>query len=642
MINFEQQICVSFANIDYSFIKKEINSIYRAELRLDLLELSNNEIKEICSSHKRIIATFRYTQSKHEVYLNTLKNAIISGAEYIDIDINTPENIKNELISFAHSFPTKLIISYHNYKDIPDTASLLNIIDEAFDLGADIVKIACMAQQYTDCIRILSLNQTNRPIIALAMGEKGISSRLLAIQLGSPFTFAYHDKATPTANGQLSYSEMISTLKILSKKNPSYYGVIGNPILHSLSPSIFEAGLKQNNINGYYLRILAISANDLKLLFAHGFQGFNITSPFKNNIKSIFDTKTNKEAVNCIIKTDTNYISHNTDTNGVIDTLKMHQIDVSEKNILVIGAGGAAYSVIESLKHFDTKIYITNRTYSKAVELSDKFSANHISFEQITKIIDKIEIIINTISYAIPQILVKLLHKNTIIFDADYRLAPYFDYSQKQNCKYLSGKDWLINQAIPSFSLLTGKSIDYETAKKAIQKPILHSKNRIMLIGLMNVGKTTIGKELAKLLKYKHIDIDKEIEKKQGISITQIFEKYGEEYFRKIESDILNQTIKQENVVISSGGGIVCKETNRNLIKSSCFAIWLFASPNTLSKRDNANKPLLKHGNQELIYQKLLQKRMSHYAECADIMTITENKSISETTNLLFNEIQLI
>ncbi len=97
----------------------------------------------------------------------------------------------------------------------------------------------------------------------------------------------------------------------------------------------------------------------------------------------------------------------------------------------------------------------------------------------------------------------------------------------------------------------------------------------IYLIGYMASGKTTFGKKLANALQYDFIDLDALIEKEEGISITEIFQTKGEEYFREIENNVLKQTVSIKNAVISCGGGTPCFYNNMDFINNNGLSIWL-------------------------------------------------------------------
>ena len=124
----------------------------------------------------------------------------------------------------------------------------------------------------------------------------------------------------------------------------------------------------------------------------------------------------------------------------------------------------------------------------------------------------------------------------------------------------------------------------------------------LTLTGMMGVGKSTIGKNLAKKLKYNFVDIDKLIETKEGISINLIFKNKSERYFRKLENDVILSELKKNNSVISLGGGAFLNNTTRKNVKKMSVSFWLDAPLEELIKR-------LKKGRQRpLIYKKDIRK----------------------------------
>lgn len=159
------------------------------------------------------------------------------------------------------------------------------------------------------------------------------------------------------------------------------------------------------------------------------------------------------------------------------------------------------------------------------------------------------------------------------------------------------------------------------------KKVISTLNNRsIVLIGMMGVGKTTIGKMLSEELKFPFYDSDKEIEKNLGKEINDIFNDYGEVFFRRAELGFFKKNINNEQIIISSGGGSFINKEIREKIKKDCISIWLKADKETLIQRlkNKKNRPLLNVDNFEDTLSLLLNERNAIYAE-ADI-TITIDK----------------
>ena len=161
------------------------------------------------------------------------------------------------------------------------------------------------------------------------------------------------------------------------------------------------------------------------------------------------------------------------------------------------------------------------------------------------------------------------------------------------------------------------------------------------LIGMMGSGKSSVGKILANKLQFSIIDIDKEIEKDEKLSIKEIFEKKGENYFREIESKYLLK--KKELTVVSCGGGIILDKKNREFLKTSGYTIYLKSSIPTLEKRllNKNSRPLLNNENLKETLINLYSKRKKLYISTADITIITDGRSVKEVCELIIEKLKI-
>ena len=166
---------------------------------------------------------------------------------------------------------------------------------------------------------------------------------------------------------------------------------------------------------------------------------------------------------------------------------------------------------------------------------------------------------------------------------------------------------------------------------------------RLILIGPMASGKSTIGKRLSKRLSLDFIDVDKEIEKSAGVSIAWIFDVEGEKKFRERESKELINSLEANNCVIATGGGVILVEKNRSLLKKGTV-IYLETSIQTQLERtlnDNKRPLLQKSDNAEQTLRELKQIRDPMYKECANI-TIKEGKnSHNEVVDQIVDKLNL-
>jgi len=160
------------------------------------------------------------------------------------------------------------------------------------------------------------------------------------------------------------------------------------------------------------------------------------------------------------------------------------------------------------------------------------------------------------------------------------------------------------------------------------------NKNNVLLIGPMGSGKTSMAKSLAKALDKNFLDTDLEITKKTGVDITYIFDLEGEEGFRKRESSALKKCLSIQDIVLSTGGGIVLSKENRKRLKKHGLVVYLQTSINTQTERTSStkNRPLLLKDNPQKILEELMLTRGPLYEEIADIVITTDDKSLKETT----------
>lgn len=157
-----------------------------------------------------------------------------------------------------------------------------------------------------------------------------------------------------------------------------------------------------------------------------------------------------------------------------------------------------------------------------------------------------------------------------------------------------------------------------------------HRKN-IFLIGFMGVGKSSVAGKLCEILNAALVEMDEEIVRQQDMAISDIFDEYGEKYFRRLETDLLCEIAAKENQVVSCGGGVVLKDKNVDIMKSCGTIVLLTAEPETIYNRvkGDSSRPLL-NGNMSLAYiNELMEERQERYEEAADIVVPTDGRDIA-------------
>lgn len=208
-------ICISLAGITFQECIKAISKSDFVEIRIDQLDLSESQLEALCAMKKNTIATCRPGPYNDEKRMSLLKLAIDSGAGYIDIEYEAPEDYRQELVDFARKKNAIIIVSYHNFEETPERFELEHIIDKMELMGANMVKLATMANSKADNARILSLYENHTNLIAFCMGKIGMITRVAAPLLGSEFTYASLNRKLATAPGQLTYDEFLDMYDII-------------------------------------------------------------------------------------------------------------------------------------------------------------------------------------------------------------------------------------------------------------------------------------------------------------------------------------------------------------------------------------------------------------------------------------------
>ncbi len=416
-------------------------------------------------------------------------------------------------------------------------------------------------------------------------------------------------------------------------------GVAGKPVFHSKSPVIFKSIFNERNINGTYFRILCADAQKLfSIIKSLGMNGVNATSPLKEKIFSALsncDTSAQAaKSVNCIKNNDGILTGFSTDHCGVINP-HTNLIDLTDKKILIAGAGGAARAALTGLKEYTTDITLINRSTDKAEQLAAEFNCSFAKFEFCSDAFMNCDVFISTLPADAEIPCLNFINRDAVLFDANYKNSLLEKYAAEKLMKFLSGEKWLINQAIPAYNIFTGDSI--MSCNADVTEDVSYDKNVIFLTGFMCCGKSSVGIELAEKLGYDFIDMDVLIEERNGIKINEIFSKYGEKYFREIESEILHELSKKNKTVVSTGGGVILDFQNRDILRKH-LTIWIYSDIEESILRDNGTRPLLQTEDKTGTAVKLFNERKKFYAECCSFMAYN-NGEIEEVIDEVYEEI---
>ena len=383
------------------------------------------------------------------------------------------------------------------------------------------------------------------------------------------------------------------------------FGLIGEKLGHSYSPLI------HSKFGDYEYELCEAKEEELEaLLKKEEYGGFNITIPYKKTVlklcDEISDTARAIGSVNTIIRSEDGKLKgYNTDYDGFIYLLKAAKIDVKGMKCMVLGSGGASLTV---------QTVLADMGASEIVIISRKGENN---YENINRHFDS-EIIVNTT----PVGMYPGNGRTPVNLDDFKNCRGVVDLIYNPNKTKLGldamakslpatgGLAMLVAQAKESSEFFQNKKIEDEEIENAIDEVRSETLNAI-LIGMPGAGKTLLGKEIADRMGREFVDIDDMIVEHEGMSIPEIFEKKGESYFRKVETEMLEQACVKTGLVIATGGGIVKKKLNYNIIKQNGVVIWI---KRDLDKLETDGRPL----SQSMPLDQMYEERKDAYSYWSD------------------------
>lgn len=406
------------------------------------------------------------------------------------------------------------------------------------------------------------------------------------------------------------------------------YGLVGEKLSHSFSVFI------HNKLGNYDYRIFEFNKDELKSFFEKkDFLGVNITIPYKKEVLKYCDELSYEAkkigSVNTIKNINGKLYGYNTDYFGLKETLESLNINFRDKKVLILGNGASSITAKVVLDDLGVKEVIT-------ASRSGGYFFNEYSF-----LCDS-HIIINTTPVGMyPNNLSSLISVEKFsdlecIVDLVYN--PIFTNllldGMENKVKVVNGLDMLIVQAMKSSEIFFDKNYDLKIKTK-IKSEILMKEYNIVLIGMPGSGKTTIGKKLSRCLDKEFVDTDYEIINETKSNIRDIFDKYGENYFRDIEESVIFEKGKERNQVIATGGGAILRKNNYFSLKQNSL---IFYIKRNLDDIEIGERPILK--NKEDIYS-LYESRKNLYEKYADftIDNFDLNKSVDKIIEIFKNNL---
>ena len=310
-----------------------------------------------------------------------MRTAIAEGVEYIDLE----DDIAARVPRFGK---TKRIVSFHDFRKTPD--NLDEIHRRLSQCDPDIVKISTMVNHPSDNVRILDMvRKAKVPTIGLGMGDIGVPTRILAGKFGAPHTYATFHSERALAPGQLSFEQMTQVYRYDQiNAETEVYGVVADPIGHSLSPLIHNAGFAHLGLNKVYVPF-RVPREDLGRFIdeaeALGIHGLSITIPHKEEvIKKLTEIDAAVHgigAANTVVLNGPIRAGYNTDYHAAMSSLEeamglssAGERSFSGKTALVMGCGGAGMAITYGLVRRGANVLVSDIAPRKAELLAERFN----------------------------------------------------------------------------------------------------------------------------------------------------------------------------------------------------------------------------------------------------------------------------
>lgn len=389
------------------------------------------------------------------------------------------------------------------------------------------------------------------------------------------------------------------------------YGLLGQKLGHSWSVPIHRA------LGCADYRLIELEPERLgDFLRREDIGGLNVTIPYKRDVMQFCDViDPVAEAigsVNTLVRRDSRLYGYNTDIDGFLYMLRRAKISLAGRKVVILGSGGASLTAqaaarqegareIAVLSHSDLDHceFINHRDAEALVNTTPvgmwpDLDGLSINLRNLPSITDVVDVIYN------PGRTSLLLQAEEM--DGEPRYHRHF--------RWTGGLPMLVQQARRAEELFFGRSIPDEEAEKLIAQ-LWRDQTNLVLIGMPGSGKTTVGRELARLCGKSFVDVDEEIARAAGKPIPEIFAQEGEEAFRMLESRILKEACAQSGRVIATGGGVVLHMENWKTMRRTGRAYRL---ERRLEDLATEGRPLSKSGN----LAKMEQIREPLYRAAAD------------------------
>jgi 3-dehydroquinate dehydratase/shikimate dehydrogenase len=472
------------------------------ELRLDCLEAAELEsvtqkLPEIIKTSTRpIIVTLRpkeqggYRELTLETRLDFWKSGAAGNAGYVDVEY---ELVRDGYFKPSDSQP-KVICSHHDFTRVPN--NLDHIYKELSDSSVGVVKIAVQAQDVVDCLPIFRLieraQSENREIIAIAMGESGVATRILGPSRGSLLTYGALAEGAGTASGQVTARELREIYRINRiTRSTQIIGLVGLPTRHSISPDVHNTAFEARGVDAVYLRF---EVSDLHSFMKRmvdprsreldwNLHGLSVTAPHKLAVMDYLDRiePAAKEigAVNTIIVSNDGLHGYNTDASGFLEPLLNVVGKVENLTCAVLGAGGVGRTAAWVLRQQGADVTIFARNEEKGRSLADEFGVRWSRLQAGS--FREFDVVVNATPLGMPGAfqsqtvaLAEQLRGTRLAYDLVYNPPEtrFLREAQSAGCQTLGGMAMWVAQAKAQFKLWTGFEAPLELMQQTAERAL--------------------------------------------------------------------------------------------------------------------------------------------------------------------------
>ncbi len=466
-------------------IEKALVSCDLVELRLDCFESIDEKFLHDLRSNFNIPMIFTLRdrtqggnfQGGERERLLCIEKLSSLKPEYLDIEAHVPNDFVEEIQKLHPEI--KIILSFHDFEKTPKRID--DVVREMKKKTGFLYKIALFAQDSIDMMRlVLYKKNAHENVLVQSMGSFGAPSRIMGPSIKNVFTFACLEEHLQSAPGQITCQALSETYNHYSlHEHTELFGLIGDSVEKSISHLTHNFAFKAFDIPAVYVKMNVIPSelSDFLPYAKQIFRGLSVTMPLKEAVLPYLDYidegARSIGAVNTLLFKDGKILGYNTDGSGCMYALE-NRIHLQGKNVIVLGAGGAAKAIIYYLCTYGAHVTILNRDQNKAKNLAQAFHCLGYGIESMKTCAEKgYDCIINCTPLSMPCDPEYIL-PNAVCMDITTKpmMTEFLQCAQEKGCTCVYGYEMFVEQALGQFSLWFSNKIDVQKAKEIMKQRV--------------------------------------------------------------------------------------------------------------------------------------------------------------------------